>query len=234
MLGFKRELKYYISFFDYQILSRRLKALISSDPNADTNGEYRIRSLYFDDVTDSGLYEKLDGVKYRSKFRIRVYNNSERVIKLEKKIKADDLIRKDVKSLSKGEYDSIIRGDVSFLRRSKNDLLLDFYQKYRGLLLRPKVIVDYYRDAYIARQGHVRITFDKHLRTGLNSTDLFSDTVPLIGVLDDGHMILEIKYDDFLPDYISNAVQIHNRNRFSISKYAMCREYRRPSMGEDG
>ena len=133
MLRFKRELKYFISYFDYQILGRKLKSFLASDPHADAEGEYRIRSLYFDDVNDSGLLEKLEGVRGRSKYRIRIYNDSQRIIKLEKKIKANDLIRKDVESISRVEYERIIRGDVEFLKRKPSDLLVDFYQKYRSV-----------------------------------------------------------------------------------------------------
>ena len=231
--GFKRELKYYINTFDYYSLNSRLKAFLSNDPNADKNGEYSIRSLYFDDVNNSGLCEKLGGVKSRSKYRIRIYNRSDNLIKLEKKIKVDDMTRKDVELISRDDYEKIVGGNVSFLKSSGDELLVEFYQKYLNVLLRPRVIVDYVRDAYVVRGGHVRITFDKHLRTGLSSTDLFGNNVPFVRVLEAGYMILEIKYDDFLPDYIRNSVQLCDRNRFSISKYALCRNYSKANIWEE-
>ena len=125
--GFKHDLKYYINLFDYLTLRRSLKIFLQSDPNADSCGEYNIRSLYFDDLGNSGLYEKLGGFKNRSKYRIRIYNRSDRLIKLEKKI--NDMIRKDVKVISKSDFQRIVRGDVAFLKHEQESLLLEFYQK---------------------------------------------------------------------------------------------------------
>jgi hypothetical protein len=40
-------------------------------------------------------------------------------------------------------------------------------------LLKPKTIVDYTREAYVYPVGNVRITFDKSIRTGIYSKNLF-------------------------------------------------------------
>lgn len=230
---YRQELKYYINYFDYLTIKNKLRHFINLDKNANDRGEYNIRSLYFDDINNSALFQKLSGIRERSKYRVRIYNYSDELIKLEKKIKNENFIRKEVAIITKEEFNMIIKGDIDFMINSKNPLLIDFYLKSQAVLLKPKVIVEYVREAYISEIGNVRITFDKNLKSGLNSTDLFNQSLPVITVLEEGYMILEVKYDEFLPEYIKKLIKINSRNRHAISKYAICRKYTKNNSWED-
>lgn len=92
-MQFRHEYKYQISYADYYTLRSRLRTVMRQDAHAGTEGTYRIRSLYFDNLFDKALREKLDGVDNREKFRIRYYNNDVSFIRLEKKIKQHGLRR---------------------------------------------------------------------------------------------------------------------------------------------
>ena len=222
---FRHEIKHYINFSDYLAIKSRLRTIMHLDKNANENNEYRIRSLYFDNVYDKALKEKVIGVPKRDKFRIRFYNDNHEFIRLEKKSKIRGLCLKDSERITKEEVEKIRRGDIEFLRDSGKNLFVDLYTQMKGNLLRPKTIVDYTREAYIYPMGNVRITFDKSIRTGLNSTDLFNEKLPTIEAIDSRFIVLEVKWDEFLPQSIHDIVQVKERRATSVSKYEACRIY---------
>ena len=170
----RHELKFFISEMQYQVLSRQLDRVLWRDPNGDENNEYHIRSLYFDTIFDDALFDKLDGVQNRNKYRIRIYNFSDRLIKLECKTKVGSLISKRSLSIPRDLADQLIAGDTTDLEKTRSGLLSDVYREMTCGLLRPVVIVDYVREAYLHPAEEVRITFDKQLRTGMGSVDLFN------------------------------------------------------------
>lgn len=230
---FRHEFKYYINYFEYETLRRRLKAVLKSDEYADENGEYHIRSLYFDDMKNTALFEKQAGVLTRKKYRIRIYNIDSRVIKLEKKSRIGQFIHKESANLSKEEFDKIMLRDISFLKNRDNKLLREFYVDMTINRYKPEVIVDYVREAYTHRLNNIRITFDKFLKTGLYQTDIFDKNIPTVDVIEEPKMILEIKYDHFLPDFIRNILQISSNQRYAISKYVICRKFTKHNSWED-
>ncbi|WP_415301406.1 VTC domain-containing protein, partial [Clostridium perfringens] len=126
---------------------------------------------------------------------------------------------------SKEECEKILKGDIEFLRYSNKPLFIEFYSKIKGDLLKPKSIVDYVREAYIYRLGNVRITFDKKIRTGIYSTNIFNSEVPTIEAIDNNIVVLEVKYDEFLPELIQDIIQTNERRASAISKYAASRIY---------
>ena len=221
----RHELKYLITPAELGVLRGILKPLLSPDPNGDRNNEYVIRSLYFDTFDDQALEEKIAGVGMRKKYRIRIYNFSDRVIKLECKSKFGDLISKQSVSIPRDLADQLIAGDPEGLQRMKHPLLHDVYREMKTRLLRPAVIVDYVREAYIHEAQEVRITFDKHLRTGLFSSDLFNAALPTYPVFDNPIEILEVKYDEFLPSYLQAVLSGITAQRSAVSKYVWCRRY---------
>ncbi|WP_330381821.1 polyphosphate polymerase domain-containing protein [Defluviitalea phaphyphila] len=221
----RHELKYYINKADYLIIKNRIKHVASQDKNADKNGEYMIRSLYFDNYKDKALIEKLTGVNKRSKFRIRFYNNDASFIKLEKKSKINGLCHKVSAPITKEQCEKILKGDIDFLKESEHMLFKELYVKMKTEVLRPKTIVDYIREAYVFEVGNVRITFDKSIKTGITSTDMFDNNLPTIESLDNRYIILEVKFDEFLPEIISDVIQTNERRNSSISKYVLCRAY---------
>ena len=222
---FRHEIKHYINFSDYLAIKSRLRTIMHLDKNANENNEYRIRSLYFDNVYDKALIEKVIGVPKRDKFRIRFYNDNHEFVRLEKKSKIRGLCLKDSERITKEEVEKIRRGDIEFLKDSGKKVFIDLYAQMKGNLLRPKTIVDYTREAYIYPLGNVRITFDKSIRTGLHSTDLFNPNIPTVEAINSNFIVLEVKWDEYLPQAIHDIIQVRERRATSISKYEACRIY---------
>jgi hypothetical protein len=230
---FRHEFKYFINYAAYSILSRKLKIILKSDRHSNQENEYHIRSLYFDDVKNSALFEKQSGILERKKYRIRMYNYKDDIIKLEKKIRVGQYIRKVSAPLSRVEFDNILSGNIDFLKSKNNNLFMEFYVDLTSTGFKPVVIVDYIREAYIYKYGNVRITFDKHLKTGLRRLDALNPNIPVVDVIEEPKMILEVKYDNYLPDFIRNVLQIKNPQRYAISKYVICRKFTKNNKWED-
>lgn len=221
----RHELKYFINRGDMIALGHKLGHLLTADEHADDNGEYFIRSLYFDDAYDTAYYDKIGGYMGRDKYRIRIYNYSDKAIFLERKRKMGDLIQKSSVRISRKLCDQLIDGNPRGLSSIDNPLLNDMYREMRTRLMHPTVLVDYTRETFVFPVENVRITFDKNLRTGLLSTDLFSTDVMTVSPLDDGREILEVKYNHFLPDFISELLNDTPVERSAISKYVLCRRF---------
>ena len=221
----RHELKYHITPAELTVLRGVLAPVMQLDPNGNENNEYHIRSLYFDTINDDALEEKIAGVGNRKKYRIRIYNFSDKVIKLECKSKYGDLISKQSVSIPRELAEQLIAGDPDGLQRMRHPLLHDVYREMRTRLLRPAVIVDYVREAYIHQAEEVRITFDKQVRTGLYSVDIFNPQIPTYPVFDDPVEILEVKFDEFLPSYLQAILSGVTAQRSAISKYTWCRRY---------
>ena len=232
-LQLRHELKYYIDPPQYRILRSRLSAILSMDPHAGPDGRYHIRSLYFDDFKNTAFFEKQAGVARRKKYRMRIYDYSDSVIKLEKKVKLDQYIGKESIRLTREEADRILSGDISFMAYSENRLLRAFYLESRRNLLRPNVIVDYYREAYIHPMGNVRITFDIGLHTGLDCLKLFDCNIFTVGAIEEPGVILEIKYDNFIPQAIRGLFPDTIRPRVSVGKFVICKKYLKYNDWED-
>ncbi len=221
---FRHEYKYNISYQDYLTLKQRLSAVARLDPNVPSSGAYFIRSLYFDNVYDSALREKIDGINNREKFRIRFYNNDDRFIKLEKKSKINGLCNKIAAEITRGETEKILNGDIEWMRDSGRGIVVELYSKMKSKQLRPRVIVDYTREPYIYEPGNVRITLDYNIRTGLMNMDLFNARIPSIRA-GDTEYLLEVKYDEFLPSVIQDIIQLNTRRSSAFSKYCISRIY---------
>ena len=222
-IHYRHEWKHEISCADLLAIRQRLRAVAESDPHA-RGGSYLIRSLYFDNAADKALREKIDGVSLREKFRIRYYNGDTSVIHLEKKSKRSGLGTKYSADLTKDEAQKIVNGDLDWMMQSGRDLVQELYCKMRSQGLRPKTIVDYTREPFIYRPGNVRVTFDYDIRTGLNCTDFLNPDCVTIPA-GDAPILLEVKWDAFLPDIIRDAVQTPGRRAEAFSKYAQCRIY---------
>ncbi len=230
---YRNELKFLINQHQYTILRQRLRNIVKYDENVGDTGEYHIRSLYFDDMDNRALHEKLGGVRDRAKYRIRIYNVEDKVIHFEKKVKKGDLIAKQKVSLTREMYESIIAGDYEVLNVPEKPLMYEIYHEMRDRMLRPKVIVDYVREPFVCHHGNVRITFDKDLRTGLHSLDMFNKDLHPVRAIDENLMILEVKFDEYIPEYIRIALQLEGLNRQSASKYVICRKFLKSNTWED-
>ncbi len=229
-LPLRHELKYLITDMQYRVLKSVLTPVLHLDKNAVRNGgSYHIRSLYFDTVFDDAYYDKIDGVKNRDKYRIRIYNLKDTEVFMECKTKAGNLISKRTVEIGRELAEQIIAGDPYGLEKTQYGLLGDVYREMRTNLLRPVVIVDYEREAFLHPAEEVRITFDKHLRSGLNSVDLFNPHVPTVPVFDDEqNMVLEVKFNSVLPPYIADLLSFAiggEAIQQAVSKYTLCRRY---------
>lgn len=224
---YRHELKYIISEGEHKLLATRLKACLKQDYYASLNGgEYFIRSLYFDDPFDSAVADKADGVSSRDKFRIRIYNLSDSTIKLERKHKEGQYIKKDSVSLTREECDAIIRGNLGCLLAKPEPFAKQVYGIFKSNYIRPKVIVDYVREPYVFPGEDVRITFDKNVRTALRSTDLFNPNLVTYPVWDLRNcMILEVKFNESLPLYVQELLTVGSAEHTAASKYVYCRQY---------
>ncbi|MDD3429272.1 MAG: polyphosphate polymerase domain-containing protein [Oscillospiraceae bacterium] len=220
---FRHELKYMISVKEKDALIQRLKPLILRDAHAE-NGRYTIRSLYFDDMWGTAYNEKLLGTAIRKKYRIRIYDFSDAVIKLERKTKQGNYIYKQAADLSRAEFYSILKGDFAFLLSRQENLCKEFYVECVSNLLRPRVIVDYDREPFVYRYGDVRITFDTDVRAALLSYDIFDAKLPTLNTMQPDTLIMEVKYTEFLPQQIRNLLPQGAEDLLAFSKYIMCCE----------
>lgn len=224
----RHELKFFITDVQYHVLSGMLKNVLHPDPNGDENNQYHIRSLYFDTAFDDALNDKISGVANRNKYRIRIYNFSDQMIRLECKSKFRDLISKRSVRITRDLAEQLISADPTGLESTASGLVSDVYREMRTNLLHPVVIVDYLREAYLHPVEDVRITFDRQLRTGLNSIDMFNPHIPTVPPFDHEEIILEVKYNRELPVYISHILAYALRDgavQSAISKYVHCRRF---------
>lgn len=202
-------------------IRQRLRAVAEPDRHA-VDGKYLIRSLYFDTPTDKALLEKQSGVSRRAKFRIRYYNGDRSVIHLEKKCKVGGLGCKISADLSEEQAGSIVNGDIQWMKDSEDELIRELYSRMVSERLEPKVIVDYTREPFIYRPGNVRVTLDYNIRTGMRNTD-FLDTEAITIPAAMGMCIMEVKWDEFLPEIIRDIVQLPHARTGAFSKYEACR-----------
>ena len=234
-MQYRHELKHEINNSDLFAIRQRLRAAASPDPHA-KDGKYEIRSLYFDTFSDRALREKIDGVNIREKFRIRFYDGDLSYICLEKKSKRDGLGNKRQARITAEEAAAAAAGILPGplcersgehpADRSEDEfaLLTELYVKMQTEGLRAKTIVDYTREPYIFAPGNVRVTFDYHIRTGIRCTDFLNPDCPMIPVRGDP-IILEVKWDEYLPLIIRDAVLEPGRHAAAYSKYQACRAY---------
>lgn len=224
--GFRHELKYRIGYLQYIALKNRLQAVMHSDFHVGTDGKYLIRSIYFDNYMDKALWEKAEGVPVREKFRIRYYNDDFSYIILEKKMKINNLCMKMDEKITKDQCQDLLEGRLNWMREHPFELVQELYAKMHYQVLRPKVLVSYIREPYIYDVGNVRITFDSDIRTTLYHRSFLEKDVTDIRTADQPQdMILEVKYDAFLPEVIRKIMQIDAIRQQAFSKYEACRRF---------
>ena len=219
---YRHELKFKISNECAEVLKHQLSLILDKDKNALADGSYVIKSLYFDDMNSNSYYEKLNGVLYRKKFRIRTYNDDDNFIRLEKKMKHNNLTSKEQMLISRNIYSKILNGKINEIK-SPEGLLEEFLSeiKLKGLI--PSIIVEYNRVAFIYPVSEVRITFDSNIKSGLYNYDLFDDKSPTYRVIENDKQVMEVKYNEVLPLHIANILCSVPSVREAVSKFAICR-----------
>ena len=226
-MKYRNELKFMVSDLDIERIRYRLSPLMEQDVHQGAYG-YTVRSVYFDDIYNSYLSENMSGVDNRKKFRLRLYNGDIGMIRLEKKSKYRGMTGKVVQRLSREECKLVLDGDLEKLNEKissgENLLLKEVYFEILRKKLEPKCIVEYERFAFVEKMGNVRITFDKNI-SGSKQTQRFFDTeMDYMPVMPCGWHVLEIKYDELLPHYILQAIDIGTLRRQSYSKYYTVRQ----------
>ena len=221
----RNELKFICHETQLRLIRSRISRLMSGDPHFPGGESYRIRSLYMDDLDNSFLKSVLHGDDDRFKFRLRAYNLDENFIRLERKWKKDFLTRKESCALSREECERTVLGPPRLPLPEDPAVLRHFLLLRNTALLRPVLLIEYFREAYVYPAGNVRITFDRWIASAPCSGigGLFDASVPLAPLLPQDQHILEIKYDDLLPGFIAEAADIGSLESTSFSKYAMCR-----------
>ena len=222
-MQFRHEWKHEISYVDMLSLRSRLSVFMQQDSHA-VNGRYKIRSLYFDNFQDKALLEKINGVNMREKFRVRYYNDDLSFILLEKKSKVNGLCSKEKAVITLEEARLIADRDIESISKSEKPLVKELCYKMQTEGLEPKTIVDYIREPFVYAPGNVRVTLDYDIRTGLMGTDFLSSDCVMVPA-GNAPVILEVKWDEFLPAVIRDAVQVWGTHTSAFSKYAACRIY---------
>ena len=223
---FRHELKYCITTAQVEMLKSRLTGIVQLDSHA-FGGSYRIRSLYFDDYDDRCFYENENGVDPREKFRIRIYNADASRITLECKRKERGKTHKTACPLTLEQTKQLMRGtplgDVS----DQPPLLQKLTAKMLVNRMHPVVIVEYDRIPYVYRLGNVRITFDTNISSSTDVQRFLDLMLPKRPIMPMGKQLLEVKYDEFLPDFLYRSLALENLSQTSFSKYYLCRKYTR-------
>ncbi len=220
---YRHELKFKISNSAAEVLKQKLSLVMGFDSNAYyEDGSYLIKSLYFDDIESSSYYEKMDGVLYRKKYRIRMYNDDHSYIRLEKKMKHNNYTAKEQMLISKDIYSKILKGKLDDID-SPSGLLLEFITDIKNKGLIPSIVVMYHRTAYTYPISEVRITFDSNIQSGLYTYDMFDEDAPRYNVDEKGKQVLEVKFNEVLPLHIANILGDIPSCREAVSKFALCR-----------
>jgi hypothetical protein len=220
--GIRHENKYTLPLGVCEILKNRCAAVMKRDENSQEDGGYRVTSLYFDDVYKTAYKDKLGGFLQRKKFRIRAYNLSPGRISLEGKYKEGEFIKKKSALLTLDEYKAVLKGDYAFCsEKPDSEILRHFYSEARTMGLKPAVITDYFRDAFTAESGNVRVTFDRGLSTSLGSLDMFEASYSPVCAFSE-NVVLEIKYDRFIPLHIQEIFSGIPLMSKPVSKYVLC------------
>lgn len=223
MRKYRHEIKYVISKQMAEILKQRLLLIMDVDANSSNlDNTYLIRSLYFDDINNTAYYEKIDGVEYRKKYRIRIYNYDDSFIRLECKYKHNNMTSKDQYRIDKNTYENIVKGNLNELEMSNNKMFNNFILDLKLKSLKPTVIVDYKRLALTYPISDVRVTFDSCISSGVYNYDLFDKNTNNLSIIDDDNIVLEVKYNEVLPESIAIILSTIPSVRESFSKFAYC------------
>lgn len=224
---FRHELKYEVHDVEIPIIINQINRLLSLDRHADDSGAYCVRSLYFDDYEDRCLWENESGTDPREKFRIRIYNCSTERIRLECKRKERGKTYKTSCALTVEQTRLLMAGIPVPDIASQHPVLRKLTLQMMTRRMRPVVIVEYDRLPYIYKNGNVRITLDTNIRSSKEVGLFLEETIPFRPVMSVGQQILEVKYDEYLPDFIYQALQMHGLRRTAFSKYYVCRRHMR-------
>ncbi len=225
MSEYRHEYKYVCTAVDMAYVKNAVNSIMELDSHAKEQGEYLVRSLYFDNYYDSCYYDNLYGHEPREKFRLRIYNADSTHINLEIKKKQKGKVKKESCILDYSICQQILLGDNLDIRASDSPVYKKFYLQYHSEFLRPKIIVEYDRVPFIYRDGNVRVTLDKNIRSSNQCKKFFSNDIFARPIMEKNNHLLEIKFDEYLPDFINQLIENEKFKQTTFSKYFLCRKY---------
>ena len=218
----RHERKYLLPQEEYRRLRGTLESLLPKDSHTGDSG-YSIRSLYFDTLWDGDYFEKLDGVELRRKLRLRLYDPTAGHAFLEMKQKEGEYQLKRSLRLSRAAAAALAGGEYAALLDCHDSFADECYALMTMRCYRPKAIIEYRREAYVVPENDTRITFDREIHATESCADLFDPGLCLYPVMDQGQVVLEVKFNGFLVEYVRELVGRCERAQTSASKYAMGR-----------
>ena len=225
MSEYRHEYKYICSQQQLICIKNRIEPYMRLDINAGENGSYTIRSLYFDDYKNTCYYDNLSGVDLREKFRIRMYNADSSYIRLELKQKRHGMTKKLSCPIDMGLCRKLARGEIVAMNEMDEPLYRKLFIEQSTRLLKPKIIVEYDRVPYVYRDGNVRVTFDTNIRSSVDIERFLEKQIMKRSVMETGYHVLEVKFDEWIPDFIHHAIQMDKLHQTAYSKYCLCRKY---------
>lgn len=221
-MEYRVENKYLVTDAQLALLAGRLKPVMAQDVHQ-TGSSYEIRSLYFDDIQDRCMDENEAGYDERRKYRIRIYDPAANSAKLEIKEKLAGKTKKVSCGITRSEAQALMEGSLPLLLDSRAPLNL-FQLSARCTKMEPKAMIYYERTAFVYPAGNVRITFDRNIMASKVREDLFCPhPQSLVPVLPTGVHVLEVKYDEFLPDFLRDRLAIDELTPCAFSKYYLGR-----------
>lgn len=226
---YRHEYKYILSQAQILMEDAKINTIAELDSYVGEQGYYNIRSLYFDDYENSCFMANENGIDNREKYRIRIYNGVKERIKLELKQKCHGMTLKRNCGISLQQCEMLMAGRVPSDIKEDQQVLWKLAYLMETRLMMPKIIVDYDRIPYVYRpdDANVRITFDKNIKS-INDTNTFLDLkVGGRGILPVGSVLMEVKFDDFIPDEIYSLLQLNGLQVSTFSKYYLCRKFAR-------
>lgn len=226
-VDYRHEQKYYITLTQATELTDRLSKVMKFDRYSVDHGKYLISSVYFDTPDDRSLSGTEAGLLKRKKYRIRAYNHDDSFISLERKSKRGSLGKKESVRIDRAIYDDIMYRRGRSLLTLDSDLAREFYHMINVEGYRPKTVVEYTRRAFVSDASNVRITLDMNIKGSGAGTDMFLDCGTFVYTVPPCWVVLEVKYDHFLPDHIRNLLPDASVMQSSCSKYVYGRTFTR-------
>lgn len=221
-IKYRNEIKYLCNDMQLARIEAGIKHICRPDVHTGSGGMYRVRSVYFDDADDSCYHDNVHGVNVREKMRIRIYDGNTDYITLECKNKLNGKNHKDSARLTREQCDALLKGTYA-CKEEDAPVIRKLVLQQKTKLMRPKVIVEYQRKPYVYKAGNVRITFDRNISACGRIEEFPHKEIHLQPVMTPGYHILEVKYDEFLPEFIRSQMELQNLQHTAFSKYAICR-----------
>lgn len=214
---YRNEQKFVVDEHTLNVMKQNLDSIMEYDKHQHGDA-YRIRSMYFDSYDRKSYRENDAGVEERKKYRIRVYDDPKSIIRLEIKHKLKNKNFKESCTITEQQLNDIVSNNLTFDPTFPKPLRM-LYLDIKLNLLRPSVIVEYRRTAYVYDIGNVRVTFDRNISYSYTFDRFLDQNIPLVPLLEKGKHVFEVKYDELLPEFIAQTIETGELFRGTFSKF---------------